>query len=215
MRLYSMLRRPLPQLRLTAFQLATVLSIAIVGTSATLAAQKIDGSNSSTASTVETAKVIPVPATAVSYAELPDAPSGVLEAQQAAQQAVQQSGQTSSSTTPAPQATTTNPDAVSPNGTQQTKRILGIMPNFRSVSADIKLPPQTAKAKFIAAGKDTFDYSSFFIAGLTADDQSRRRQPQRQSPDQARPGPRAQLPHRLRRRQTPAHEPEGKVHHRR
>jgi hypothetical protein len=117
---------------------------------------------------VETAKVIPVPATAVSYAELPDAPSAVLEAQQAAQQAAQQSGQTSSSTTPAPQSTTTNPDAVSPNGTQQTKRILGIMPNFRSVSADIKLPPQTAKAKFIAAGKDTFDYSSFFIAGIQA-----------------------------------------------
>ena len=172
MRLYSMLRCPLPQLRLTALQLATALSIAVVGGSATLAAQKIDSSNSSTTSTVETTKVIPavvpVPATALSYAELPDAPSAVLEAQQAAQQAAQQSGQTSSSTTPAPQATTTDPDAVSPNGSHQTKRVLGIVPNFRTVSADVKLPPMSPKDKFIIAGKDTFDYSALFIAGVQA-----------------------------------------------
>ncbi len=42
------------------------------------------------------------------------------------------------------------------------------MPNFRSVSADMKLPPMSAKDKFIIAGKDTFDYSSFFIAGIQA-----------------------------------------------
>jgi hypothetical protein len=164
-----MLRCPLPQLRVTALQFGVTLSIAVVGASATLAAQKIDTDSSSTSSSIETAKVIPaaVPAVgaALAYAELPDAPSAVLQAQQSAQQSSQTS---SSSSAPAPQATTTNPDAVSPNGTQQTKRILGIMPNFRSVSADIKLPPQTAKAKFIAAGKDTFDYSSFFIAGIQA-----------------------------------------------
>jgi hypothetical protein len=90
-------------------------------------------------------------------AELPDAPSAVLQAQ---------SGQTTPST-PAPQISN-NPDAVSPNGTQQTKRILGIMPNFRSVSADTQLPPMSAKDKFLIAGKDTFDYSSFFIAGIQA-----------------------------------------------
>ncbi|MEO6816081.1 MAG: hypothetical protein ABI177_05215 [Edaphobacter sp.] len=63
------------------------------------------------------------------------------------------------------QATT---PAAPPTDPQQTKRILGIMPNFRSVSADTKLPPQSAKEKFLAAGRDTFDYSSFFIAGLQA-----------------------------------------------
>src|ERR1035437_8345252 len=31
----------------------------------------------------------------------------------------------------------------------QTKRILGIIPNFRSVSTDDKIPPQSAKEKFI------------------------------------------------------------------
>ena len=50
----------------------------------------------------------------------------------------------------------------------QTKRILGIMPNFASVSADEKLAPLSPKAKFVIAGKNTFDYSSFFIAGIQA-----------------------------------------------
>jgi len=90
--------------------------------------------------------------------DLPDSPGAAL---------YPQSGQTP---TPAPTQTkpTNDPDAVSANGTQQTKRILGIMPNFSSVSADTKLPPQTAKEKFILAGKNSFDYSSFLIAGIQA-----------------------------------------------
>lgn len=51
---------------------------------------------------------------------------------------------------------------------KQTKRILGIVPNFRSVSADAKLPPQSAKQKFVGAAEDSFDYSSFIFAGLVA-----------------------------------------------
>jgi hypothetical protein len=66
------------------------------------------------------------------------------------------------------QAATQSQPAATTNDPQQTKRILGVMPNFRSVSADTKLPPQSAKEKFIAAGHDTFDYSSFIIAGLQA-----------------------------------------------
>lgn len=50
---------------------------------------------------------------------------------------------------------------------KQTKRILGIVPNFRSVSADQKLPPQTVKDKFKTTLEDNFDYSSFiFVGGL-------------------------------------------------
>ncbi|KAA6463261.1 hypothetical protein DYQ86_08065 [Acidobacteria bacterium AB60] len=45
----------------------------------------------------------------------------------------------------------------------QTKRILGLLPNFRSVSTDDILPPQTAKEKFLTATDDSFDYSSIFI----------------------------------------------------
>jgi hypothetical protein len=50
----------------------------------------------------------------------------------------------------------------------QTKRILGIIPNFRSVSTDVKLPPQTVKEKFLTATDDSFDYSSIFIPALLA-----------------------------------------------
>jgi hypothetical protein len=49
---------------------------------------------------------------------------------------------------------------------RQTKRILGVVPNFRSVDADTKLPPQTIKEKFTTGFQDSFDYSSFiFVAG--------------------------------------------------
>ena len=56
-----------------------------------------------------------------------------------------------------------------PNGrAPQTKRILGIIPNFRSVSTDEKLPPQSVKEKFLTATDDSFDYSSAFIPALLA-----------------------------------------------
>ena len=49
---------------------------------------------------------------------------------------------------------------------RQTKRILYVIPNFRSVSADEQLPPQTVKEKFKTATEDSVDYSSFiFVAG--------------------------------------------------
>src|SRR5277367_3506062 len=49
---------------------------------------------------------------------------------------------------------------------RQTKRILFVIPNFRAVSADEQLPPQTVKEKFKTSLLDSFDYSSFiFVAG--------------------------------------------------
>ena len=45
----------------------------------------------------------------------------------------------------------------------QPKRILGIIPNFRAVNADTKLPPQSVKDKFVTATEDSFDYSSVVI----------------------------------------------------
>jgi hypothetical protein len=51
----------------------------------------------------------------------------------------------------------------------QTKRILGIFPNFIAVSANTHLPPESVKDKFVTASEDSFDYSAFalpaFIAG--------------------------------------------------
>lgn len=50
----------------------------------------------------------------------------------------------------------------------QTKRILGIVPNFRAVSTDEILPPQTVKEKFITTTQDSFDYSSLVIPSMLA-----------------------------------------------
>src|SRR5665213_2489780 len=54
------------------------------------------------------------------------------------------------------------------NGRQQPKRILGVIPNFRAVSAGTKLPPQSVKEKFVTASEDTFDYSALTFAALVA-----------------------------------------------
>jgi hypothetical protein len=144
------------QLRQTGLTLGAALLITILGAPLSLHAQQLDTSNSSTSSSNDGLAVVPP----LSASELPDDPSALLNPQ---------SGQAPSSTsTPSGPHTADNPDAVSPNGAQQTKRVLGIVPNFRSVSADVKLPPMSPKDKFIVAGKDTFDYSALFIAGIQA-----------------------------------------------
>jgi len=51
---------------------------------------------------------------------------------------------------------------------QQTKRILGIVPNFQAVSANTHLPPLSLKQKFWLATEGTFDYSSFISVGMQA-----------------------------------------------
>jgi hypothetical protein len=51
---------------------------------------------------------------------------------------------------------------------KQTKRILWIFPNYRSVSADTQLPYLSVKQKLWLATQDSFDYSSFILAGAVA-----------------------------------------------
>jgi hypothetical protein len=50
----------------------------------------------------------------------------------------------------------------------QTKRILGVIPNFRAVSTDESLPRQSIKDKFMDATQDSFDYSSILLPGVLA-----------------------------------------------
>jgi hypothetical protein len=50
----------------------------------------------------------------------------------------------------------------------QPKRILGLMPNFRAVSAGTIPPPPTPKQAFVIATKNSFDYSSFIFVGITS-----------------------------------------------
>ncbi|MGD0442491.1 MAG: hypothetical protein ABSA39_01015 [Edaphobacter sp.] len=129
--------------------IGAALVITVLGAPLTLLAQQTDSSSSS--------NELPTLTPPIPRPELPDAP-GVLQNQQPDQKPA---------TTP-PLQKTDNPDAVSANGNQQTKRVLGIVPNFSSVSADLKLPPQTVKQKFTLAAKNSFDYSSFIIVGLQA-----------------------------------------------
>ncbi len=84
---------------------------------------------------------------AVSASALPDAPSPTQQSQ----------------TAPTHSASTSQ----SEEG-QQTRRILGIIPNFRSVSVDKKLPPLSANEKFKLMVEDSFDYSDFIYVGILA-----------------------------------------------
>ena len=51
---------------------------------------------------------------------------------------------------------------------KQSKRILGVIPNYRAVSANTKLPSLSVKGKFVLATQDSFDYSSLLVAGFMA-----------------------------------------------
>jgi len=51
---------------------------------------------------------------------------------------------------------------------QQPKRILGIMPNYRAVSAGAIPPPPTAKQAFKIATENSFDYSALIFVGITS-----------------------------------------------
>ncbi len=78
---------------------------------------------------------------------------------------VQQQTQIASGTPPAAGSGDTSTQDPLATG-RQTKRILFLIPNFRAVSADQQLPPQTVKEKFKTAMLDSLDYSSFiFVAG--------------------------------------------------
>ena len=66
---------------------------------------------------------------------------------------------------PASSDATLSPDSLEG---QQTKRILGIAPNFQAVSANTHLPPMTPQQKFWLATEGSFDYSSFISVAIAA-----------------------------------------------
>ena len=77
-----------------------------------------------------------------------------------------------------PQTSTAPGDRNSPQSTEtpqqdtlpptQPKRILGVMPNFRAVSAGVLPPPPTPKQNLIVATQNSFDYSAFVFVGITS-----------------------------------------------
>lgn len=60
-----------------------------------------------------------------------------------------------------------NGDSI-PLNRQQPQRILGFMPNFRSVSGGVKPPPPGWKYNFTIATRQSTDYSSFIFLGVTS-----------------------------------------------
>jgi len=59
-------------------------------------------------------------------------------------------------------------DTAIPLSKQQPKRILGVMPNYRAVSAGAIPPPPTPGQAFKIATQNSFDYSSFIFVGITS-----------------------------------------------
>ena len=105
-------------------------------------------------------------------AETPPADDGqTADAGQAADAAATQSQQNAQSPAAAPQspqAADQKPQETPEPSKQQPKRILGVMPNFRAISAGTIPPPPTPKQSFILATQNSFDYSSFIFVGFTS-----------------------------------------------
>jgi hypothetical protein len=69
---------------------------------------------------------------------------------------------------PPPAAIAPESPTPAPHSDPQTKRILGIFPNFVAVTAQTHLPPQSVKEKFVTASEDSFDYSALPLPLLIA-----------------------------------------------
>lgn len=66
-----------------------------------------------------------------------------------------------------PSAAADQPQTI-PAHEQQPKRILGLMPNYRAVSAGVRPPPPGPKEAFKIATENNFDYSQYVFVGLTS-----------------------------------------------
>jgi hypothetical protein len=115
-----------------------------------------------------------VQAQQMTQSSLPDSPGFVLASSTTTAPADDTSSSNDSATTPTAlqqsstsASPTTDQSATDPQA-KQTKRILGIIPNFRAVSANTKLPPQSPREKFLTATEDSFDYSSLFLPAVLA-----------------------------------------------
>lgn len=87
-----------------------------------------------------------------------------------AQAASPQPDQNPSQTTPGTGAagSSQTPLQSVPPSKQQPKRILGVMPNYRAVTAGVIPPPPGPKQAFKIASQNSFDYSSFVFVGITS-----------------------------------------------
>jgi hypothetical protein len=141
--------------KISYFTVVTALSgVALTGIPTHLSAQQLsEGQNPAVASMLPDA---PRPATDGASA------SGLADLTGQSQTGQSQSGQDQ---TPADSTAETSEKKTLP---PQPKRILGIMPNYRAVSAGVRPPPFTPSEAFKVATKNSFDYSSFVFVGVTS-----------------------------------------------
>ncbi len=98
-----------------------------------------------------------------SAAELPEAPQPA-----GAQPPSPQPPTAQTQAVPQPAAAPAPVSKQIPLSKQQPKRILGLMPNYRAVSAGAIPPPPTPRQAFNIATLNSFDYSSFVFVGVTS-----------------------------------------------
>jgi hypothetical protein len=77
-------------------------------------------------------------------------------------------GKSSLPDAPTPGSNTSTPSNPNAEYGKQNKRILGVIPNYRAVSANTQLPPLNFKGALWLATQDTFDYSDFLFVGALA-----------------------------------------------
>ena len=77
-------------------------------------------------------------------------------------------GRSSLPDAPTPAVSPSAPNNPTEEYGKQNKRILGIIPNYRAVSANTQLPPLNFKSELWLATQDTFDYSDFIFVGALA-----------------------------------------------
>jgi len=79
-----------------------------------------------------------------------------------------QGPQSQSDSAKKPQAPAGDSGAAARRPPPQPKRILGVMPNYRAVSAGVLPPPPTPREAFKIATENSFDYSAFVFVGITS-----------------------------------------------
>ncbi len=117
-----------------------------------------------------------VPVMLASSSPLPDAPlpqSAGSSSSQSTQDPSVRKDQSTPETAPdlnrkSPQTPAGVPATQKPKPLPEPKRILGMMPNYRAVSAGVLPPPPSSKQAFIIASQNSFDYSSFVFVGITS-----------------------------------------------
>lgn len=99
---------------------------------------------------------------------LPEAPEPQVSGSNATQNQQDQQKQKKTSSDPSHSQVPAGDTPQKQNPLPQPKRILGVMPNYRAVSAGELPPPPRPRQAFKIATENSFDYSSFVFVGITS-----------------------------------------------